>query len=151
MAVAAGLSSEEQELAHTAALLHDIGKFVFPDSILKGNSRLTDEEYEIVKMHPFHGAQVLAQIEGYGPVANIVLAHHERIDGTGYPRALAGESIPLEGRILAVADAYEAMTADRPYRRALTTNEARAELRRGAGTQFDPRVVRAFERILDSR
>jgi putative nucleotidyltransferase with HDIG domain len=78
-----GLSEAEQELAHTAGLLHDIGKFVFPDSILKGNSRLTDEEYEIVKMHPFHGAQVLAQIEGYGPVANIVLAHHERIDGTG--------------------------------------------------------------------
>ena len=77
-------------------------------------------------------------------VASWVLSHHERIDGGGYPRALAGESIPLEGRILAVADAYEAMTADRPYRRALTTTEARAELRRGAGTQFDPRVVAAL-------
>jgi HD-GYP domain-containing protein (c-di-GMP phosphodiesterase class II) len=77
-----------------------------------------------------------------------VLSHHERIDGTGYPRGLAGPAIPLEGRILAVADAYEAMTADRPYRKALGEDEARAELHRGAGTQFDPGVVGAFERVL---
>src|SRR4029453_14989426 len=104
MAVAYGLSEADVDLAHTAGLLHDIGKFVFPDSILKGNSRLTDEEYEIVKMHPFHGAQVLAQIEGYGPVANIVLAHHERIDGTGYPNGMPGDQIPGIPRIISVAD-----------------------------------------------
>ena len=81
-------------------------------------------------------------------MASWVLAHHERVDGTGYPRELGGARIPLEGRILAVADAYEAMTADRPYRKSLGEAEARAELRRGAGTQFDPHVVAAFERVL---
>src|SRR5436305_1451659 len=103
IAKAAGVSEAEQELAHTAALLHDIGKFVFPDSILKGDSPLTDEEFEIVKMHPYHGAQVLAQIKGYGPVANIVLAHHERIDGGGYPNGMAGDEIPAIARIISVA------------------------------------------------
>jgi putative nucleotidyltransferase with HDIG domain len=144
----AGLTEEEQELAHTAALLHDIGKFVFPDSILKGNTRLSDEEYEIVKMHPFHGAQVLAQIEGYGPVANIVLAHHERIDGTGYPNGMAGEQIPLIARIISVADTYDVMTSRDSYRKPVTSQTAIAELRRVSGTQLDRRLVEAFVKIL---
>jgi putative nucleotidyltransferase with HDIG domain len=144
----AGLSEAEQELAHTAGLLHDIGKFVFPDSILKGNSRLTDDEYEIVKMHPFHGAQVLAQIEGYGPVANIVLAHHERIDGTGYPNGMPGDQIPLIARIISVADTYDVMTSRDSYRKPVTSQTAIAELRRVSGTQLDADMVEVFVKIL---
>jgi len=151
MAVAAGLSSEEQELAHTAALLHDIGKFVFPDHILKGESRLTDEDYEIVKMHPFHGAQVLSQIEGYGPVANIVLAHHERIDGTGYPNGMPGDQIPLIARMISVADTYDVMTARDSYRKPVTSQTAIAELRRVSGTQLDGRLVELFVSILETK
>jgi putative nucleotidyltransferase with HDIG domain len=146
-----GLSEAEQELAHTAGLLHDIGKFVFPDSILKGNSRLTDEEYEIVKMHPFHGAQVLAQIEGYGPVANIVLAHHERIDGTGYPNGMPGDRIPVIARIISVADTYDVMTSRDSYRKPVTSQTAIAELRRVSGTQLDGEVVEVFVKILSEK
>jgi putative nucleotidyltransferase with HDIG domain len=151
IAKAAGLSEAEQELAHTAGLLHDIGKFVFPDSILKGNSRLTDEEYEIVKMHPFHGAQVLAQIEGYGPVANIVLAHHERIDGTGYPNGMPGDQIPVIARIISVADTYDVMTSRDSYRKPVTSQTAIAELRRVSGTQLDGEMVETFVKILESK
>jgi HD-GYP domain-containing protein (c-di-GMP phosphodiesterase class II) len=151
MAKAAGLGEPEQELAHTAGLLHDIGKFVFPDSILKGDSRLTEEDYEIVKMHPFHGAQVLAQIDGYGPVANIVLAHHERIDGTGYPNGMPGDQIPVIARIIAVADTYDVMTSRDSYRRPVTSQTAIAELRRVSGTQLDGRVVEIFVEILESK
>jgi putative nucleotidyltransferase with HDIG domain len=151
IAMALGLSEAEQELAHTAGLLHDIGKFVFPDSILKGNSRLTDEEYEIVKMHPFHGAQVLAQIEGYGPVANIVLAHHERIDGTGYPNGMPGDQIPVIARIISVADTYDVMTSRDSYRKPVTSQTAIAELRRVSGTQLDGDIVECFVTILESK
>jgi putative nucleotidyltransferase with HDIG domain len=151
LAVALGLSEAEQELSHTAGLLHDIGKFIFPDSILKGNSRLTDEEYEIVKMHPYHGAQVLAQIEGYGPVANIVLAHHERIDGTGYPNGMPGDQIPLIARMISVADTYDVMTSRDSYRKPVTSQTAIAELRRVSGTQLDGELVEVFIRILESK
>jgi putative nucleotidyltransferase with HDIG domain len=151
IAVEAGLSEAEQELAHTAALLHDIGKFIFPDSILKGNNRLTDDEYEIVKMHPYHGAQVLAQIEGYGPVANIVLAHHERIDGTGYPNGMPGDQIPLIARIISVADTYDVMTSRDSYRKPVTSQTAIAELRRVSGTQLDGEIVEIFVGILESK
>jgi putative nucleotidyltransferase with HDIG domain len=151
LAKAAGLDEAQQELTHTAGLLHDIGKFVFPDSILKGNSRLTDDEYEIVKMHPFHGAQVLAQIEGYGPVANIVLAHHERPDGTGYPNGMAGEEIPLIARIISVCDTYDVMTSRDSYRKPVTSQTAIAELRRVSGTQLDGELVEIFVKILESK
>jgi putative nucleotidyltransferase with HDIG domain len=151
IAMAAGMSEAEQELAHTAALLHDIGKFVFPDSILKGNSGLTDDEYEIVKMHPYHGAQVLAQIEGYGPVAHIVLAHHERIDGKGYPNGMPGDQIPLIARIISVADTYDVMTSRDSYRKPVTSQTAIAELRRVSGTQLDGRIVEIFIEILASK
>jgi putative nucleotidyltransferase with HDIG domain len=151
LAKEAGLEEAQQELAHTAGLLHDIGKFVFPDSILKGNNRLTDEEYEIVKMHPFHGAQVLAQIEGYGPVANIVLAHHERIDGAGYPNGMAGEDIPLIARIISVCDTYDVMTSRDSYRKPVTSQTAIAELRRVSGSQLDGDLVEHFVRLLESK
>ncbi|MEA2423820.1 MAG: hypothetical protein QOH13_230 [Thermoleophilaceae bacterium] len=151
MAEAAELSPAEQELAHTAGLLHDIGKFVFPDSILKGKNRLTDDEYEIVKMHPFHGAQVLSQIEGYGPVANIVLAHHERIDGTGYPNGMPGDEIPIIARMISVADTYDVMTSRDSYRKPVTSQTAIAELRRVSGTQLDAGLVELFIKILKSK
>jgi putative nucleotidyltransferase with HDIG domain len=151
MAVAAGLSDEEQELAHTSALLHDIGKFVFPDHILKGDTRLSDEDFEIVKMHPFHGAQVLSQIEGYGPVANIVLAHHERIDGTGYPNGMPGDQIPVIARMISIADTYDVMTARDSYRKPVTSQTAIAELRRVSGTQLDGRLVELFISILETK
>jgi len=151
IAKAAGLSEREQELAHTCGLLHDIGKFVFPDSILKGDTKLTDEEWEIVKMHPYHGAQVLSEIEGYGPVAEIVLAHHERIDGKGYPQGLAGDDIPIIARIISVADTYDVMTARDSYRDPVTSQEAINELRRVKGAQLDARLVETFIGILSTK
>ena len=94
IAIAAGFSKEEQDLVHTAGLLHDIGKFIFPDRILKGDTKLTDDDWKIIKMHPYQGARVVAQMEGYGPVSEIILAHHERIDGKGYPARPAGRRDP---------------------------------------------------------
>jgi putative nucleotidyltransferase with HDIG domain len=149
IAAAAGLSEEEQELAHTAGLLHDIGKFILPDRILKGDVELTEADWVEIRKHPYEGARIVSQIDGYQPVGDVILAHHERPDGKGYPAGLTGEQIPLESRILAVADSYEAMTSDRPYRVAIAKQSARAELLRCAGTQFDPRVVAAFLSALD--
>ena len=129
IARAAGCSEDEQELVHTAGLLHDIGKFVFPDSILKGDGKLTDEDWEIVKSTRSRARGWSTQIEGYGPVAEIILAHHERIDGTGYPSGISGEEIPMLARIIAVADTYDVMTARDSYRKPVTP---RARSRRAA-------------------
>jgi putative nucleotidyltransferase with HDIG domain len=150
IALAMGRPQDERDLVHTAGLLHDIGKFAFPDSILLV-PQLTDEQWELVKRHPVDGARIVRRVEGYGPVADIILCHHERWDGAGYPRGLAGDEIPAEARILAVADAYEAMTADRAYRAALGHDAAQEELRAGAGTQFDPEIVEAFIAVLTPR
>jgi putative nucleotidyltransferase with HDIG domain len=139
-----GLSEREQELIHTAGLFHDIGKFIFPDSILVADRKLTDEEWETVKLHPEQGAKLVRRIEGYGPVADIVLSHHERIDGRGYPYGLSADQIPLGSRILAAADTYDVMTARDSYRDPVSSEEALAELRRVAGTQLDPMVVDVF-------
>jgi putative nucleotidyltransferase with HDIG domain len=144
-----GLRPDQIERVRVAGVLHDIGKLGISDAVLLKPGRLEPHEWEEIRRHPELGARILEHAN-LRDVASWVLAHHERVDGGGYPRGLAGESIPLEGRILAVADAYEAMTTDRPYRCAVSATEARAELRRGAGTQFDPRVVAAFERVLDS-
>ena len=141
-----GLAEREQDLIHTAALLHDIGKFIFPDSILFADRKLTDEEWETVKLHPEQGAKLVERIEGYGPVADIVLRHHERFDGGGYPHGIAGEEIPLGSRIISAADTYDVMTSRDSYRRPVSSEAALAELRRVAGTQLDPQVVEAFER-----
>ncbi len=138
------LSEPDQELVHTAGLLHDIGKFVFPDHILKADVPLTEHDWQIIRMHPYQGARIVSQVEGYGPISEIVLAHHERWDGTGYPRRLAGESIPLLSRIIAVADTYDVMTARDSYRDPVASLEAMRELQRCAGGQFDGRVVDAF-------
>ncbi len=151
--VAAELNLDEQsrETIHTAALLHDIGKFIFPDSILLSNARLTEEEFEIVKRHPEQGARLVGRIEGYEQVAEIIHAHHERMDGGGYPRRLPAESIPIGSRIIAVCDTYDVMTARDSYRQPVSVCEALAELRRVAGTQLDPAVVDVFIRLIEQR
>ena len=144
-----GLAPDQIERVRVAGVLHDIGKLGISDAVLLKPGGLELSEWEEIRRHPEMGARILEHAN-LRDVASWVLAHHERIDGGGYPHGLAGDSIPLEGRILAVADAYEAMTADRPYRRALAEAEARAELVRGAGTQFDADVVAAFLRVLDA-
>jgi len=151
IAIAAGLSEEEQDLVHTAGLLHDIGKFIFPDSILKGGSKLSDEDWQIVKMHPFQGARIVASVDGYGPVSEIIWAHHERIDGGGYPRRLKGEEIPMLSRIISVADTYDVMTARDSYRDPVSSEEAIAELRRVSGAQLDAKMVEIFIEIIAGR
>ncbi|HYM57550.1 MAG TPA: HD-GYP domain-containing protein, partial [Solirubrobacteraceae bacterium] len=143
-----GLSVRDQEVIHTAALLHDIGKFIFPDDILLANNKLTDEQFEIVRRHPEQGALLVQRIEGYGPVAEIILAHHERIDGCGYPHRIRGDDIPLGSRIISVADTYDVMTARDSYREPVSSAEAIEELRRVAGSQLDPEMVETFIGLL---
>jgi len=144
IAVKMGLSQNFCRILRDAALLHDIGKIAIPEKILLKEGPLTQDEFGLVKRHPVIGAAVLGRQEGYARAASFVLHHHERWDGSGYPHGLAGEEIPLGARIIAVADAFEAMTSHRSYRRALSRDEAVRELVRNAGTQFDPAVVEAF-------
>jgi putative nucleotidyltransferase with HDIG domain len=152
IAAQAGLGPEDQELVHSAALLHDIGKFVLPDTILKsGRRKLTEAEWEEIKKHPAEGARIVSQIDGYEPIGEIILAHHEHIDGRGYPRGLAGEEIPELARVIAVADTYDVMTARDTYREPASSYEAVTELRRVAGSQLDARFVEAFVEVLDGK
>jgi putative nucleotidyltransferase with HDIG domain len=143
-AAAADFSERAQELVHTAALLHDIGKFELSDNVLKGSARLSDEEWATIKKHPERGAELIERVDGYDEVAAIVRAHHERVDGHGYPRGLSGEEIPALSRVIAIADAYDVMTARDSYQSPMSPDEAAAELRREAGTQFDAALVEAF-------
>ena len=138
LAEAHGCSRDEQDLVHTAGLLHDVGKFSFPDAILLAPAPLSEEDWKIVRRHPEEGARVVARMEPYAPVADIILCHHERWDGKGYPQKLAGEEIPLLSRMVTIADAYDVMIARDSYRTPLTSTEAVAEMRRVAGTQLDP-------------
>ncbi|MBM3295312.1 MAG: HD domain-containing protein [Candidatus Aminicenantes bacterium] len=126
------------------ALLHDIGKIAIPDSILKKPGPLTAEEWDKVKLHPTLGYGLIKEIKLVAEVGRIILFHHERFDGSGYPKGLGGSRIPFEARIFALADALEAITAHRPYRRARDYPAARTEILRHGGTQFDPAVVQAF-------
>ena len=149
LAKEAGCSEEEQELVHTSGLLHDIGKFIFPDRILLADSRLSDEDWEIVKCHPYQGAKIVRNVEGYGPVADIILGHHERVDGKGYPRGLHEEQIPLLSRMISIADTYDVMTARDSYRKPVSRAEAVAELRRVAGAQLDAHLVSLFVAMVE--
>jgi putative nucleotidyltransferase with HDIG domain len=151
LATRAGLSEDEQELAHTAGLLHDIGKFVLPDQILKSRGRLLPDDWDQIKRHPYEGARIVSQIDGYRPVGDIILAHHERLDGLGYPRGLVAEQIPVTARILAIADAYDAMTARDSYGTPKSSFEAVAELRRVSGTQLDAELVELFIDMLSDK
>ena len=147
----AGYSRREEELVHIAALLHDIGKFILPDRILKANVPLTDEDWMLIKRHPQQGARVVSSLDGYGPVAEIILAHHERIDGKGYPRGLTGDDIPELARIISVADTYDVMTARDSYRTPMSSHDAIVELRRVAGKQLDARFVDVFIELLEGQ
>ena len=147
----AGYSRREEELVHIAALLHDIGKFILPDRILKANVPLTDEDWMLIKRHPQQGARVVSSLDGYGPVAEIILAHHERIDGKGYPRGLEGDAIPELSRIISVADTYDVMTARDSYRTPMSSYDAIVELRRVAGKQLDARFVEVFVELLEGK
>jgi len=149
-AIARGLelTGEELQTIRYAGYLHDVGKIGIPDAILTKPGKLTLEEFKIIKKHPVLSERILKPVGFPFPVQPIVRHHHERYDGKGYPDGLAGEEIPLGARILFVADAYEAMTSDRPYRKALSVERAMQELANNKGTQFDPRVVDAFIRII---
>ncbi len=142
-------SQSEVEKINTAAVLHDIGKIMVPPEILNKPGRLTGEEFDIIKKHPETGYQILKSVDEYASLALDVLYHHERLDGKGYPEGLKWETIPLVSRIIAVADAYEAMTANRPYQESKSKEEAIKELVRCSGSQFDPEVVKVFvEKVL---
>lgn len=147
----AGLSPRQQELVHVAGLLHDIGKFILPDKILKANVPLTEEDWMLIRRHPAQGARVVSAVDGYGPIAEVILAHHERIDGQGYPRGLKGDEIPELARIIAVGDTYDVMTARDSYREPVSSFEAIQELQRVAGTQLDARFVEIFIDLLQGK
>ena len=142
-----GLDAGTVRRLRLAALLHDIGKVGVPGAVLRKPGPLTDEEWAAVRRHPEVGAEIVARVPGLTPVAEIILAHHERWDGSGYPRGLKGEEIPVEARILAVADVYDALRSDRPYRPAWSEEEALSYIRAQSGRLFDPRVVEALEEV----
>ena len=139
-----GLGREEAALVQTAALLHDIGKTGISEQILSKPAALTESEWAEMKRHPEIGYDILRSTDRLRDAAEIVLAHHERFDGQGYPRGLSGEEIPIGSRIVAIVDAFVAMTSDRPFRRKMPRDMATKEVLRNALTQFDPEVVRAF-------
>ncbi len=144
-----GLDEDYMEDIEIAGLLHDIGKIAMPKSILCKNGKLTDEEFAIMKSHPVRGEKIVINIKKLQMISEWVKSHHERWDGNGYPDALKGENIPLAGRIIALADTYDAMTSTRPYRTALSHETAISEIKRCAGTQFDPRLADIFVSLSD--
>jgi putative nucleotidyltransferase with HDIG domain len=143
-----GLSEEEQQLVHLCGLVHDIGKVGLAPGLLEKGGALTLEERRQMEQHPVIGERILSKVEDYSDIARTVRHHHERVDGLGYPDSLEGEDIPVLSRIIAVADAYNAMTSDRPYRDAMPSRVARLRLAQAVETQFDTTVVAAFEAVL---
>jgi len=143
-----GLTTAQQQLVHLCGLVHDIGKIGLPAGLLEKPGALTLEERRLMETHPEIGERILAKVEDYAEIAAIVRHHHERFDGNGYPDGLAGADIPLLARVIAVADAYNAMTSDRPYREAMPSRVARLRLAQAVESQFDTSVVAAFEAIL---
>jgi diguanylate cyclase (GGDEF)-like protein len=151
LAMKLGLSHETQRVLRVAGLLHDVGKIGVPDSVLRKPSALDADEFEVVKQHVTLGRLIIRDVPNLSEVLDAVATHHERLDGAGYPEGLKGKAIPLLGRILAVADAYSAMTTDRPYRKALAIEDAIAELRKVAGKQLDPMLVKQFIKVVECR
>ncbi len=148
IAMAMGLNDSESRMASIAGQLHDIGKIGVPDAVLLKPGKLTEEEWDIMKLHPQYGEQIIRTIPTLNTIAGAVRSHHERWDGDGYPDKLSDETIPLVARIIAVVDTFDAITSDRPYRKAQTTEYALNEIMRCAGSQFDPKVVEALRNIL---
>jgi putative nucleotidyltransferase with HDIG domain len=149
IAEAAGCSEDELRTVHTAGLLHDIGKFAFPDRILLASGRLTDEDYAFVRTHPEHGSDLVRSVQGLEEIASIILAHHERIDGDGYPHGLRDDEIPALSRMISIGDVYDVMTGRDTYRHPISSEDAIAELRRVSGTQLDPQFVELFIGVLE--
>jgi HD-GYP domain-containing protein (c-di-GMP phosphodiesterase class II) len=143
-----GLSEQDQELAHLCGLVHDVGKIGLAAGLLEKPGALSLEERRQMEQHSVIGERILRNVDDYGEIAAIVRHHHERVDGNGYPDHLAGDDIPLLARVIAVADGYNAMTSDRPYRDAMPSRVARLRLAQAVETQFDTSVVAAFEAIL---
>lgn len=147
LAEAAGLSPHTQTVIEYSSMFHDLGKMGIPDSVLLKPGRLTDEEEEIMKLHPVKSVEILRPLLGYQFFESLVpgvLHHHERIDGLGYPFGLSGEEIPLEARVILIADTFDAMTTTRPYRKGLAIDRAYKELLQFSGRQFDPKLVKIF-------
>jgi putative nucleotidyltransferase with HDIG domain len=149
IAEAAKLPREKIPVVRAAGLLHDIGKIGIPDSILNKKESLSHDEWEPIKAHPQLGVAILRHIVDLTDCLPAILHHHEHYDGNGYPTGLKGKNIPIEARILSIADAYEAMTSPRAYRKQMTAEEAVAELKSYAGTQFDPELVEVFCKLLE--
>ena len=144
----AGYTTEKQEEIYMMGLLHDVGKIGVPNAVINKPGRLTDEEFEIIKTHPGRGAKILQNIEEMPKLAIGARCHHERYDGRGYPDRISGEDIPEEARIIAVADAYDAMTSNRSYRGVLPQDVVRSEVEKGSGTQFDPKFAAIMLEII---
>ena len=144
-----GKSVEEQDEVYRAGLLHDVGKIRIPEDIINKPGKLTDEEYNTIKIHPITGYNILRGISEDSSLAIAAKHHHERYDGKGYPNGLAGEDIPETARILGVADSYDAMASNRSYRDALPQNVVRSEIEKGKGTQFDPKVAEVMLKLID--
>lgn len=145
-----GIKEGELDHVYRGALLHDIGKMGIPDSILLKPGKLTDEEWEIMRKHPVYACEMLSSIDYLQPALDIPYCHHEKWDGSGYPRGLKGEQIPLSARIFAVVDVYDALTSDRPYREAWTNKKALKYINENAGKHFDPEVVEIFIKEIDN-
>jgi putative nucleotidyltransferase with HDIG domain len=148
IAIQMGMSEEEGELAHTAGLLHDIGRFALSDRVAERGRTLTEDDWMAIQRHPELGADMLRDLGMYGPVAEIILAHHERIDGRGYPKGMRGEEIPEIAKIISVAEVYDTLTASDTYRTQMSSFEALRELRRVAGSQLDERYVEVLAGLL---
>ena len=148
LAIESGCTEEEQEIVHTAGLLHDIGKFTWPDRVLHP-TQLTDEDLAIIHRHPQDGATLVGKLDGYGPVADAILYHHERVDGGGYPAGLIGNEIPLTSRIVSICSTYDAMIAPQASRQPMEPDDAIGELRRVAGRQLDAELVDHFITMLE--
>ncbi|MHB8107238.1 MAG: HD-GYP domain-containing protein [Candidatus Cryosericum sp.] len=144
MGIALHLGEDDLETLRIAALLHDLGKAFIPAQILLKQDFLSEEEFAIMRKHPEYGSAVIGHVPGFSDVCDIIESHHERYDGAGYPHGTAGTAIPLGGRILAVADSFDAMVTARVYRQGTQPDAAAAEVARCAGSQFDPTVVEAF-------
>jgi HD-GYP domain-containing protein (c-di-GMP phosphodiesterase class II) len=138
------LSQKDLDDLHRAGLLHDIGKLGIPPEILDKPGKLTEEEFALMRKHPEFGAKILEPITAYRAIIPLVLYHHENYDGGGYPEGLSGERIPLGARIFALADVYDALISERPYRHAMEEWEVLGYIKSGAGGEFDPKVVEAF-------
>jgi HD-GYP domain-containing protein (c-di-GMP phosphodiesterase class II) len=145
-----GIQGAEMTALHYGAALHDIGKIGIPDAILRKSGRLTEEEWDLMRQHPELGERIIAGIEFLRSALPVVLHHHERWDGAGYPAGLAGEAIPFGARIFMVSDAFDAMISNRPYRKGMPYDQALREIRHMSGKQFDPAVVGAFEAVFDT-